>query len=232
MNGISKDKDHSVKMPHMFQKTYSNIENDFLEVHQDNLSKILRSYRHNESTDNQNSLIEYLKKLMYIDTFDESVNDYLETLKVKYLHIEEKEEVLETPNELTPIEEIEVSNNKEEILDISDIFKSSEQEIINTKDQKSLLKDLIADINLNSKTNNQYDDLQFQKNIEDIINETRKEDVEQQVLNTDIGENNKKRKKNRNFYPYFLIITIIILLGVLGYVYLDLIIELFNRFFK
>lgn len=156
---LSEDnKSKTIRLPHMFQKSFRSISRnhdiDFLDA---NLAKIVKSY---QNTSNSSiSVTESIKRLLQDEKYqvEKLIDEYLKELNRSY----RKKEINETINEE---------------IDIDEILKSSEEEIKKHKDQKSLLKNLIDDININDNTNLRYDDEKFASNIEAMIKETLNED--------------------------------------------------------
>ncbi len=213
----------------MFQKNHQDSSDiELLSEHRENLAKIMKSYRsyHEKGTDiNANSVVDSLKNLLALHNINEttSLYNYLAEIKIKYLN-----EISDTPIEESIEEEVELEleqivEEKVEHVDMDDIFKSTEQEILNAKDQKSLLMSLIADINVNSSSKTKYDDTQFERNIKEMIDETIMDKDE--VFTED---NNDEEVHSRKIRSGLLLIIIFILLGVAVYLNRDTIMDLFK----
>ena len=205
----------------MFQRTFHdvNISSNYdLEFIEDNLAKIVKSYRNtSENTKfKQNSIIESIKNLLNDNEFEEEVvlNEYLSEIKNKYLDTKLEEEVI-------PVKEVE----EEKVFNIEDILKSSEQEIFNTKDQKGLLKNLIDDININTNNNISYDDEKFMNNMQEIINESLNED---NIVKQEENNNEVRMKKSKS--PFIFVLLLVVFLSTSGYIFKDKIISLLNLF--
>ncbi len=245
-NELNSDRRQSIKTPHMFQK--NNQESiiighdiDLLPQHQENLSKIVRRYRSKNDQNieiNTNSLVENLKHFLEIKPTDEikTLYDYIEDMKKRYINKiesneEDNSEELEEVEEKVDQEEIEKTEIKEEPFNISDLIKTSEQEILNSKDQKSLLQSLIQDINQNSSNKAQYDDSQLERNMNKMMND---DIIEEETK--DIIENKKEEYKDlevkKSHSKWIWIIIILILLGIAGYVYKDFILDFIQQQLK
>lgn len=205
----------------MFQRTFHdvNISSNYdLEFIEDNLAKIVKSYRNTSETTKfkQNSIIESIKNLLNDNEFEEEVvlSEYLSEIKNKYLDSKLEEEVIY-------VKEVE----EEKVYNIEDILKSSEQEIFNTKDQKGLLKNLIDDININTNNNISYDDEKFMNNMQEIINESLNED---NIVKQEENNNEVRMKKSKS--PFIFVLLLVVFLSTSGYIFKDKIISLLNLF--
>lgn len=233
-------KNQKNKMPHMFQKSnqgpkLDTDDIDLLPQHQQNLSKIVKSYRSPQDIHlgvKRDTLVSTAKNLLETQTNEgiDSLYDYLEQLKTKYSlekvpDVDENKKIEAENNETT----IKIEESSDQI-NINDILQKSEQEIINSTDQKSLLKSLIDDINLNSSSRTNNDDSMLEHNITEIINETVDEDiiieeVEETTIDNDIE---KPVVQKKNIYG-ILIIFFLIILVIMGYLYKDIFLEFFEK---
>ncbi|QVK16987.1 hypothetical protein KHQ81_08805 [Mycoplasmatota bacterium] len=239
-------KNQKSKMPHMFQKSNqdTNLVNDDIDLlpqHQHNLSKIVKSYQSSQKIDlkgENNTLVSTVKNLLETQTTEEinSLYDYLEQLKGNYvsekvLDVDEQID-LEPDNDETNFE-IEVSTEQDhnnDDVNINDILHKSEQEIINTTDQKSLLKSLIDDINLNSSSNTNNDDSLLEDNMNEIIDETVEEDfVADEIKKTTSDNQQTKPTVKKKILPSILLIMFFILLAILIFLYRETILEFIQK---
>jgi hypothetical protein len=187
---------------------------DFFEDHQNNLAKILKSYRNHNST-NYSSVVNSVSSLMVNNSEKEfqALDKDLLALKQEYMH------TVDYPEEVKINEDKYGENKAKETLNIENIIKTSETEINKTKDQKNLLKSLIDDININSGNKANYDDAQFERNMADIINDTLSNEKENQ------DEFKQKKAKTSFIFIFFIIFS----LSITGYLLKDQIKDLYNN---
>jgi len=232
----SDNKNQKVRMPHMFQKRNEelivvNNDVDSFPEYQQNLSKIVKSYRSyqdNQAEFNTNSLVSDAKKLLDTQTNNEieSLYEYLNTLKGKF--ITEEEPI---------VDETEIDIETENNVNINEIMNKAEQEMYTTPDKKSLLKSLIDDINFNSSNKANYDDSQFERNMIEIINETKNEVKDEKLViektnEEDIQLDIEEEPFKKKYFPSIpiIIIFILILFIIVGYLYKDMILEFIQKY--
>ncbi len=228
-----------VKMPHMFQKsnyqeTITINEIESMPQHQQNLSRIVKSYQNSQDSDLEikaNSLVNNVKGLLdrqASDTTNE-LYEYLNELKLRYVHINEDVKDVESNKNIEIVNiDIENQTKNEKSLDINSILQTSEKEILNSPDQKLVLKNLINDINLNSGNLTNYDDSLFERNMTEIINESKEEDEEILIEDLEEDEEIHIHKFNMTWVAVFLLILVI---GIVGYLYKDIILDFIHQTF-
>lgn len=236
------NKNRKVKMPHMFQKSNQEpkLVSDNLDLfpeHEQNLSKIVRSYQSYQDFKVQvktNTLVTNAKNLLETQTNEEikSLYEYLDQLKTKFVQEKEPNVDDKTENEDEISDSIITTEASDDQVNINDLLLKTEKEIISTQDQKTLLKSLIDDINLNSSNKNSYDDSQFEHNMTEIINETIEEDeIVDEIEEFSTDEPSEKPVVQNNKLSGILIIILIIVLVIMGYVYKDIFLEFFQKIF-
>lgn len=219
---------NSIKLRHMFQnedeegiKQESN-EFDIEEQYQKNKAKIAKKFNIDNEKEFNETTLHSLKQLLHLNSYKptQSIYDFIEEIK------QENEAKL---NEITINEQIEPNNKKENVdnININDLIITSEKDIFNSTDQKSILQNLINDINSNSMDNNNYDNELFEKNIDEMIKETQDE-IDLKNVEKSSDEEIEEDYNRTSILP-FLFIVCIILLGIAGYLYRDII---FNIDFK
>ncbi|MDF2699285.1 MAG: hypothetical protein K0Q49_841 [Haloplasmataceae bacterium] len=223
------EKQNTIKTPHMFQKAYveTKILNDDLDSQvSKNMSKIAKSFKSDQNVlnlDNDKSLVVSTNKLIEINLLDST--------KSLYDYFEELRRLMNPKEEIKVIVEVESLVNEkvaDKVVNIDEIIKNSEKLLFNSRDKKTLLKDLINDVSSNSEINFTYNDEKFEQNIKEMLSEINEDDDNQDTILIEaiepIIDNDQNIKKSK--LPIFLVLTILILLCVALYIYKDIIISL------
>ena len=192
----------NIKYPNMFKnlnESTPTLTHDLETIHKENLAKITVRFNSNTSVlkeeNTKQNLIDATKQLIenHQKVVTKPLFDLVEQYKLEDEVIEEKIE------EILNIEEKNKGNVLAD-LDIDELIKHAEKELLDVEDKKSLLETLIKDVSFNSQKG--YDDTIFEKNLKLMMQET-KEDISPQIRHEEqvVIENEevKPHKKRRPF---------------------------------
>jgi hypothetical protein len=225
----NKTKSANVKLKHMFQSSEEDYHNglgyipDTLDLeNQNKIALKFKSINQNDST-----LLDSVKKMIKVNESDptKSLLDYIDDLKNLYSSASgtvAHKEVVEHVN-------------------ISDIITQAEKDLLNQKDQKTILLNLINEINSTTINKHKFEDDCFEQNMTELGHDLVEEDVSPTVevtplpinqvepdvaIITNTNEQNNVKSKKPLVYAFLLFV--IIGISIISFLYLDQIIDFFS----